>query len=234
MPVPDTVRAELPPSSYPELLETLRTGDIILCSGTQLYSRFIRWGAGSAWSHVAMILRIDALDQVMVIEAREEKGVRMLPFHRFLTEDSTPNRVFPGDVVFARHRDFETHAANGGLQRMMRFATDRLGAPFSPGEILKIMARIVLSRLGKRLPRMLRSDDEFTCAEYVYRCLEEVGIHVAWNGLGYIGPAAFARDEAIHPVARLSENPFPEEGAVRRAKRRAASHSGAEQRTTGG
>jgi hypothetical protein len=209
MPVPDSALTDLPPLSYAELRAQVRTGDIAICSGTQMFSRAIRWATGSPWSHVALILRVEELDRVFVLEAVERIGVRMLPLSRFVIEDSARNRPYPGDIVIARHADFDENAADGGLNRMIEYATDRLGAPFSAFEMVRIAGRIVAGRLGKRLPRMLDNDNAYICSEYVACCLNQVGIDVPWDHHGFIGPADFARDPAIDPVARVSRNPFP-------------------------
>jgi hypothetical protein len=208
MSIPDSAITDLPALDYESMLDELQTGDLLLCSGTQIFSRLIRWATRSPWSHIAMVIRIDRLDEVMVIEAVERIGVRLIPFHRWLTENKTKARVFPGEVVVARHRDFEDRAADGRIRRFGKFATTRLGTPFGPGEIVKIMMRIVVGRFADNLPRMLRSDDEFICSEFIYRCYQQLGIEVPWNGLGFIGPDCFANDPAIEPVVRLAQNPF--------------------------
>lgn len=208
MAVPDSALTELPTCTYAEMLELLRTGDLLLCSGTQIFSRLIRWGTRSPWSHVSMVLRIDPLDEVMVIEAVESKGVRLIPFHRWLTENKTKARVFPGEVIVARHRRFEAAAAGSGIRRLGKFATSRLGTPFAPYELVKIMVRILAGHFSRPMPRLLRSDDDFICSEFLYRCLQQIGIEVPWNGLGFIGPHDFAHDPEIEPVVRLAQNPF--------------------------
>lgn len=210
MPIPASALTELPALAYRELRAQVRTGDIAICSGTQLFSKAIRWATGSPWSHVALIVRADDLDRVFVLEAVERIGVRMLPLSRFVIEDSARHRPYPGDIVIARHTDFAERAADGGLARMLSFATDRLGAPFDMREMIKITLRIAAARFGIDLPRMLRSDDEFICSEYVACCLAQIGIEVAWDGHGFIGPADFARDSRIDAVLRVSRDPFPQ------------------------
>lgn len=209
MPVSPDALTDLPPLDYAAIRAEVRTGDIALCSGTQFFSRVIRWGTASPWSHVAMIFRLEDLNRVMVLEAVEKIGVRAVPLSRFVAEDSARHRPYPGDIVIARHEAFDAHAADGGLGRLGDFATDRLGAPFDVLEMTRVMMRIALGGLGVRLPKMLRSDGEFICSEYVARCLEQIGIEIPWDGRGFIGPANFADDPRIHAVARVSNRPFP-------------------------
>ncbi len=209
MPVPASALTDLPPLTYAELRAQVRTGDIAICSGTQLFSRAIRWATGSPWSHVALILRVEEIDRVFVLEAVERIGVRMLPLSRFVIEDSARHRPYPGDIVIARHADFGERATPAALAKMLLFATDRLGAPFDLRDMTKITLRVLAGRFGIDLPRMLRSTDEFICSEYVACCLAQVGIEVQWDGHGFIGPSDFARDPQIDPVARVSRAPFP-------------------------
>ena len=76
MSIPDSALTELPEQDYTAIRRLVRTGDLALCSGTPAFSRVIRWATGSPWSHIAMIVRLDELDRVMVIEAVARQGVR--------------------------------------------------------------------------------------------------------------------------------------------------------------
>ncbi|MEP9357169.1 YiiX/YebB-like N1pC/P60 family cysteine hydrolase [Sphingomonas sp. KR3-1] len=214
MTVPDRSIETLPALDYEAMRAALRTGDVLLCSGTQIFSRVIRWATRSPWSHVAMVLRLDLLDEVMIIEAVEHYGVRLIPFHRWLTENKTKARVFPGDLVVARHRRFEERAQGEAMRHLGKFATSRLGTPFGAGEIVKIMVRIVAGHWNRRMPRLLRSDDEFICSEFLYRCYQQIGIEIPWNGLGFIGPDAFAKDPEFDPVVRLAHHAFDDDHPV--------------------
>lgn len=209
MTVSPSALTELPAQNYASIRAQVRTGDIALCSGTQFFSKVIRWATKSPWSHVAIIFRLEDMDRVMVLEAVEKIGVRAVPLSRFVAEDSARHRPYPGDIVIARHADFDARAADGALRRMGDFATDRLGAPFGGLEMTRVALRIAMSGLGVKLPRMLRSDGEFICSEYVARCYEHLGIHIPWEGRGFIAPSDFGRDEKITAVARVSNHPFP-------------------------
>ena len=52
--------------TYSEIRPSLRSGDLLLCSGTSWFSRLIQAATGSEWSHVGLILRVDSLDRVDV------------------------------------------------------------------------------------------------------------------------------------------------------------------------
>ena len=53
------------------------------------------------------------------------------------------------------------------------------------------------------MPKSLGPKDEFICSEYVARCFDKIEIQIAWDGLGFIAPADFAKDPKIHAVARF-------------------------------
>ena len=55
----------------------LQTGDIVLYSGTRLWSRVIRAFSKSKWSHVGIIIRYGKSFEPWVVEALEGKGVRL-------------------------------------------------------------------------------------------------------------------------------------------------------------
>ena len=155
MTVPASVLRDLPEQDYAAIRALVRTGDLMLCSGTAPFSRVIQWATASPWSHIAMIVRLGDLDRVMVCEAVAKIGVRVVPLSRFLT-GGTPRhpKPFAGTAIVARHADFDAHAADGALRKLDDFAFDRLGSPFSAAEIAKIGFRIFLGPFGVKIPRM--------------------------------------------------------------------------------
>lgn len=60
---------------YQTLRHELKTGDIVLTSGTSLFSHAIRWMTKSRWSHVGMIVRAEQWDFVLMWESTT--GVRI-------------------------------------------------------------------------------------------------------------------------------------------------------------
>lgn len=209
MTVPASALTDLPPQDYPAIRAIVKTGDLALCSGTQPFSRVIQWATSSPWSHIAMIVRLEDLDRVMVVEAVAKIGVRVVPLHRFLSGgDAQHRKPFAGTVVIARHAAFATGAADGGLRKLDDFAFDRLGSPFSSVEIAKIGARIALGAFGIRVPRMATPDDEYFCSEYLAECYKRIGIEIPWDGRGFIAPDNFAADPRIAAVARVARRPF--------------------------
>lgn len=61
--------AALPVLGYDQVRDRLRTGDLVFCSGTYLFSKSIQWFTKSVWSHVAIIYRDDNLRRILVLES---------------------------------------------------------------------------------------------------------------------------------------------------------------------
>lgn len=207
--VSDTVLTDLAPQSYAAARPLLRTGDLVLCSGSAIFSKAIRWATRSPWSHIGMVVRLPELDRVMILESVEKYGVRAAALSRMVSGDGHHRKPYPGPVVIARHAAFEARARADPqrLSNMGVFAADRLGAPFSSGEIVKVMTRVALGGLGINLPRILLPSDEFICSEYVAQCYRRMDIAIPWDGLGFIAPADFAADPLVEAVARLRPDP---------------------------
>jgi hypothetical protein len=183
----------------------VRDGDLLLCAAHDPFSKLIGWATKSPWSHVAMAYRWPALGRIMVFEAVQTIGVRIVPISRFISQSSTGQKPYPGKIVLARHDDFSEKSAQHGaaLGRMVDFAVEHLGDRFAPGEILRIGARICAGRLGMKMPKTLGPRDEFICSEYVAKCFEAIGVEVKWDGLGFIAPADFANDPKTRALAKI-------------------------------
>jgi hypothetical protein len=184
----------------------VRDGDILLCSAIDPFSRLIRWATKSPWSHVALAYRWRSVGRIMVFEAVQQLGVRCVPLERFVSESSTGRKPYPGKIILARHADYAEKGGKAGgaaLRRLADAAVDRFGDRFAPGEVVKIATRIAFGRTGRKTPKVLAPRDEFICSEYVAKCLEAVGIDIAWDGRGFIAPADFANDPQVTAIAQL-------------------------------
>ena len=121
MTVPTSALTDLPAQDYEAIRALVKTGDMALCSGNNAFSRVIRWATKSAWSHIALIVRLEDIDRVIVLEAVAKIGVRAVPLSRFVSEDSDRHKPYPGDIVIARHADFATKATGAGPTPAARF-----------------------------------------------------------------------------------------------------------------
>jgi hypothetical protein len=199
---PDVLR-ELTPQPYHEVRDEVRDGDILLCSAYDPFSKLIRWGTHSPWSHVAIAFRIDELNRIMVLECIEKLGVRAVPLSGFISRTSSGKEPYPGQIVLVRHGRMAVEPRRQLMEKMATFAFDRLGAPFSQAEVLKIVLRIVLNRFRVKLHPSLGPKDEFICSEFVARCFETVGVTFPWDGCGFIAPSDIAADPALAAVAQI-------------------------------
>lgn len=134
-------------TDYSELRPKLRTGDLLLCAGTGWFSKMIQASTQSVWSHVAVIVRLESIDRVMLVESVEPIGVRAVPLFKYLHDYDGAGHPYPGTMRIARHQDFASHATPAGLARLGHYAIDQLGRPYDAYEIAKIAARITLASL---------------------------------------------------------------------------------------
>jgi Permuted papain-like amidase enzyme, YaeF/YiiX, C92 family len=87
---------------YETLRETLRTGDIVFCSGSYVFSGLIQKFTGSVWSHVGIIYRDDTLGRVFILESETGIGVRLVPLSKYLRDYHGRRRPYRGQIVIGR------------------------------------------------------------------------------------------------------------------------------------
>ena len=126
---------------YAEIRPSLRNGDIVLMGGTSIFSRIIRRMTGSRWSHVGMVVRIDALDTVLLWESttsgHEEdvqtgaikRGVQLVPLSKRVTDHT-------GNLAFRRLSRELTGAELGKLNAFRHSVKDK-GYDFDGLELLR-------------------------------------------------------------------------------------------------
>ena len=86
------------PVRYDDLRPELKSGDLLLCSGTGMFSRMIQAASDSVWSHVAFVMRLDAIDRVMVLESLEPIGVRTVPLRKYVVDYDSCGNPYPGRI----------------------------------------------------------------------------------------------------------------------------------------
>ena len=185
---------------YQVLRASLESGDLLLCSGTRMFSRLIKKFTKSDWSHVAFVIRLKAIDRVMVLESVESVGVRTVPLSTYLIDYSGSGRGYSGGMVLARHTDLANKLADDSevLSYLIQSAVDLLGYPYDKDEILRIAGRIVFG--DQQDPTR---DREYICSEFVHECYKRVGIDIPFNRKGYIAPADFASQAKVNLVGVL-------------------------------
>jgi len=186
---------------YETLRPEIRSGDLLLCSGSAVISRLIQQVTGSVWSHVAFVIRLDSLDRVMVLESVESAGVRTIPMSHYVRRYTPEGKGYPGRLVLARHRRVEQLTPRL-LNEMSRFAVDRFGSPYDRQEMLRIVARIVQQPLGLD-EELARRDGEYICSEYAWECYKAIGIEIEYDPRGFVAPKDFARCPKVEAVAEI-------------------------------
>ena len=206
MAISDDVFKTLKPLPLAQVSRRIRDGDLLLCAGTDPFSRLIGWATKSPWTHIAIAYRWPEIGRIMVFESVERIGVRAVPLKTFISQSSQGTRPYPGKIILARHKDMARKLGAAGSEASVHMAdkaVDRFGDRFAPGEIAKIGARIILGAMNVKLPRRLGPKNEFICSEYVGRCLEALDIRIPWDGNGFIAPSDFAACPEVKALAQF-------------------------------
>jgi hypothetical protein len=170
----------------------------------------IQAATGSRWSHVALVLRLDAFDRIMLLESVEPIGVRTVPLNQYLSNYDQRGHPYPGEMQIMRHRDFAARVDADQLAALGRFAVDHFGYPYDNQQIAEIAARITLNRMAPemmdRFPKPPQADQPqaYICSEYVAACYAQIGLEIPASTFGFTAPADFARHQAIERVKALS------------------------------
>jgi hypothetical protein len=208
MAVPDDIfkSSQWPARRYDEVRTEVRSGDILLCSGRAVFSNLIQKATKSPWSHVAFVMRLDAIDRVMVLESVESMGVRTVPLRNYVRDYAGKGKGYNGGLLIARDRRFPSPAEgeaglSGPLANLSKRAVDLFGYPYDSDEIAKIAWKIATG--GRFSTGKLRTDKEYICSEYVYTCFQSLGLDIDHDPKGFIAPSDFARNPEIAPVVVL-------------------------------
>ena len=182
-------------TDYNQFRSNIESGDLMLCSGSGVFSRMIQAVTKSTWSHVGFVMRLDVIDRVMVLESLEPLGVRTVPLSKYLYDYDSRGNPYPGGIAIARHKHFATKASDKKLYQFGQFAVDLFGYPYDKDEVVKIAARIGASYLPftKKYKKTLKRDREYICSEYVWECYWQLGIRIPHNPSGFIAPVDFAK-----------------------------------------
>lgn len=193
--------------NYDQFRAQIKTGDILLCSGSGWFSKLIQSATDSIWSHVGFVMRLDALDRVMLLESVEPLGVRTVPLSKYLSDYDSEQNPYPGGIALARHDHFAATATDAKLRRFGQFAVDLFGYPYDKDEIAKIATRIASSKLpfSSKDRKALEPDREYICSEYVWECYKSLGIDIPNDKRGFVAPSDFAGTKEINLLAVLKK-----------------------------
>lgn len=192
--------ANLPTLNYEETKKQIKTGDILLCSGSSLFSKLIQGATKSQWSHVGFLIQVEQIERIMVMESVESIGVRTISLRNYFTDYNGSGKSYPGDILIARHQQF----TEVNIDFFANEAIDFLGYPYDTEAILRIAGRLGMKAFGfSPHSEAIKPHREFICSEYVYACFKAAGIAIPYDPLGFIAPCDFARCKDIAPIARL-------------------------------
>jgi cell wall-associated NlpC family hydrolase len=171
----------------------LRSGDLLFCSGSYVFSGLIQRFTRSVWSHVAIVHRDDQLGRVFVLESETGIGVRLVPISKYLRDYHGRRRPYRGQIVLARVQPEPDEQA---ARKAISFGMDLLTKPYDNYEILRIAARIAF-RVGRRT-----QDRKFICSELVDECFRAAGVRFKRRD-NYVSPDDIWCDPAVKLLARV-------------------------------
>jgi cell wall-associated NlpC family hydrolase len=185
--------ARLPVRSYDDVRRDLRSGDLVFCSGSYLFSGMIQRFTRSVWSHVGIVYRDDQLQRVFILESETGIGVRLVPISKYLRDYHGRRRPYRGQIVIGR---VHPEPGDDRVRQAVSFGMDLLTKPYDNYEILRIAARIAF-RVGRRT-----QDRKFICSELVDECYRAAGVRFARSD-NYISPQDIWRDPSVTLFARV-------------------------------
>ena len=185
--------ARLPVQRYEDVRRDLRSGDLVFCSGSYVFSGLIQRFTRSVWSHVGIVYRDEHLQRVFILESETGIGVRLVPISKYLRDYHGRRRPYRGQIVVAR---VDPEPGDERVRQAVSYGMDLLTKPYDNFEILRIAARIAF-RIGRRT-----RDRKFICSELVDECYRAAGVRFTRRD-NYISPEDIWRDPAVSMVARV-------------------------------
>jgi cell wall-associated NlpC family hydrolase len=182
-----------PPVSYDDIRSSLRTGDIVFCSGTYFFSKAIRLVTKSVWSHVGMIYRDDFLDRIFILESETMIGVRIAPLSKYLKDYHGRRKPYRGRMFVAR---LEPEVPPEAMKKAVSFGMDQLTKPYDNWEILRVAIRILLG-VGRK-----SRDRKYICSELVYEAFHKAGIEFQYSNRS-ISPDDLWKDPRVKVRFRI-------------------------------
>ncbi len=178
---------------YHTIRDELRTGDIIFCSGSYMFSRLIQKFTKSVWSHVGIVYKDEKLNRVLVLESEKLIGVRFAPLSKYLKDYHGRNKPYKGFIAIGR---VNVQLAENEMNDLICFGMDELTKPYDNYEIVRIATRI-LFKLGKRA-----DDRKYICSELVYAAFKRAELEFKYKNK-LISPDDIWKDEKVEMKFRI-------------------------------
>ena len=196
---------ECPRAIYEAVRDEIRTGDLLLASGSSAMSKMIQAGTDSVMSHVGVLLRIDSINRILVIESVESIGVRPCTLNKYVHNYDGQGHPYPGKLYLARHAAVSVADA-ATFCTFSQQAVDLFGCVYDNKQIAAITLRVVAAKLGLRPQPRRPEDNTFICSELADMILRSIGVTVPYNHANYIAPADFAACEDVQFLWELALN----------------------------
>ncbi len=157
---------------YARIRDTLRTGDVVLFAGKGVISTGIQLFTRSRWSHVGMLVRVAALDTILVWEsttlsdvpdvetALATRGVQLVPFSQRLA-------AYPGTIGVRR---LEAELGPDGDVTLGALRRQLAGRPYER------QWRDLLCADFRKLGRAEPDFSSFFCSELVALAYQRLGL----------------------------------------------------------
>mmetsp|Transcript_69788 Transcript_69788/g.204649 ORF Transcript_69788/g.204649 Transcript_69788/m.204649 type:complete len:489 (-) Transcript_69788:113-1579(-) len=178
-------------------LSQVATGDILLFSGTDTAARLQRNITGSAYDHVALLLKT-ASGEVVFLEATGTHGVAVLDWRTF--KDRNWHKCYTR--LATRRVDFPRSLQQ--LQKLEDYVGSVLGNPYGLS-VGKLMNRSVSAEFDLRDVKSGPGRDEsedvrtFFCSELVAACLKRAGVLAPSRPSSDYWPGSFGQN-SIEPL----------------------------------
>ena len=183
----------LPTKNYDAVRDELRSGDLVFCSGSYLFSGLIQRFTKSVWSHVGIVYRDETLGRVFILESETGIGVRLVPVSKYLRDYHGRRRPYRGQIVVGR---VQPGLTPDQIRRGVSFGMDLLTRPYDNNEILRIALRIAF-----KISRGTR-DRKYICSELVDECFRAAGVRFTRPD-NYISPQDIWGNEVVVMQARI-------------------------------
>lgn len=192
-PITKKLLKEMSHYRYEKIRDYLKTGQIIFCSGSYLFSGIIQKLTRSTWSHVAVIYKDESLGRVLVLEAEPRYGIRLIPLSKYLHDYKGTKRPYKGQIVIA---NLNVPIQKTDLDTGISFGLDELTRPYDNYEIVRIMMRI-LFHVSKR-----EKNRAYICSELVRDIFVKAGIIFRYKDT-YISPDNIWNDSRVEMKFRI-------------------------------
>lgn len=161
-----------PAVSYEEIRNSLRTGDLVFCSGSYFFSKAIRVFTRSVWSHVGIVYRDDFLERIFILESETMIGVRIAPLSKYLKDYHGRRKPYRGRMFVA---ELDPAVSPSVMKKAISYGMDQLTKPYDNWEILRIAIRIAFG-IGRK-----SRDRKYICSELVYEAFHKAGIEFPYH-----------------------------------------------------